>query len=214
MKFTKGMTPWSKGKNLSKEHKENLSIAHKGQIPWNKGKKMSIEYRKKASESHKGIKLSEEHKRKIGFARKGKKRPPFSKEWRENIGKINKGKFGIKASNWRGGRTPLYKLIRTNFEYNLWTKKIFARDNYTCQMCNKKGGDLEAHHHKKKFATILTEFLKEYDQFSPIEDIETLLQLAMKYKPFWDINNGITLCRKCHKITKHKGPQAEKVRKV
>ena len=40
----------------------------------------------------KGRKKSEEWKRKIGLAHIGKKRPPFSKEWRENLSKARKGK--------------------------------------------------------------------------------------------------------------------------
>ncbi len=46
---------------------------------------------------------------------------------------------------------------------------------------------------------ILEEFLREYSRFSPIEDKETLVRLAVTYKPFWDLNNGITLCKNCHK---------------
>lgn len=49
------------------------------------------------------------------------------------------------------------------------------------------------------FSKILSEFLKEYDQFSPIKDKEKLLQLSKKWKPFWDIKNGVVLCVGCHK---------------
>ena len=40
--------------------------------------------------------------------------------------------------------------------------------------------NLEAHH-KKAFYLILEEFLQQYSQFSPIEDKETLLRLAITY---------------------------------
>ncbi len=103
----------------------------------------------------------------------------------------------------KGGITPLHLLIRTSLENDLWIKQVFERDNYTCQECNQRGGNLEAHH-KKDFAIILKEFLDEYDQFSPIEDKETLLRLAFKYKPFWDIDNGETLCGGCHDLIKIK----------
>lgn len=97
------------------------------------------------------------------------------------------------------GRTPISKSIRTLQEYDNWRKEIFERDNFTCQQCeDSTGGNLVAHH-KKQFAIILNEFLKEYDQFSPLEDKETLLRLATKYKPFWNIENGKTLCKDCHK---------------
>jgi len=49
-----------------------------------------------------------------------------------------------------------------------------------CRSCATKkqiGGSLEVHH-KKDFTDLLTEFLKEYDQFSPIEDKETLVRLS------------------------------------
>jgi len=97
------------------------------------------------------------------------------------------------------GRTPLTVMIRSLQEYKNWRNKVFKRDNYTCQDCEQVGGQLEAHH-KNSFAKLLQEFLKEYDQFSPIEDKETLVRLAIKWKPFWNINNGKTLCKNCHKL--------------
>jgi len=114
-----------------------------------------------------------------------------------------KGKYNIGRNSlfWKGGVTPLASLIRKLPEYKQWHRKVFERDDYICQDCGKRGGKLEAHH-KKTFYKIFTEFLKEYDQFSPIEDKETLSRLAIKYKSFWDVSNGLTLCRKCHNKTK------------
>lgn len=37
MVFKKGDIPWTKGRTLTDEHKEKLSLSKKGQIPWNKG---------------------------------------------------------------------------------------------------------------------------------------------------------------------------------
>ena len=89
------------------------------------------------------------------------------------------------------------------FEYDEWINQIFSRDNYTCQECYQKGGKLEAHH-IKPFSIIFNEFLNTYSQFSPIEDKETLVRLSESYEPFWNINNGVTLCQNCHNLKRKK----------
>lgn len=58
--------------------------------------------------------------------------------------------------------------------------------------CYKKG-----HKHPSE-KDLLQDFLKAYSQFSPIEDKETLIRLAITYKPFWNTNNGMSLCKECH----------------
>lgn len=101
--------------------------------------------------------------------------------------------------------SPLAHLIRHTFESKNWRKTVFKRDNYTCQVCldrGSKAGNLRAHH-IKLFSIILTEFLKKYNKFNPLDDKLILIKLAKKYKPFLDIDNGITLCEECHK-DKHK----------
>ena len=82
-----------------------------------------------------------------------------------------------------------------------WRNTIFQRDNFTCQECYKRGCYLEAHH-IIGFAVLLHNFLAIYNQFSPIEDKEVLVRLAIKYEPFWNIDNGKTLCKECHNMTK------------
>jgi len=112
--------------------------------------------------------------------------------------KMSESRRGAKNPSWIDGRTPLTSLIRGLLEYTNWKIAIFKRDNRICQKCGEKVTNIEAHH-IKQFSIIFSEFLKEYDQFSPIEDKETLLRLATKYEPFWDLSNGKTLCKDCHK---------------
>lgn len=115
----------------------------------------------------------------------------------ENHPRFGKRYFGSECARYKDGRTPVSKAIRRLKESEYWKTTVFERDNFTCQECGVIGGNLEAHHNKP-FAVILSEFLKEYDQFSPIEDKETLIRLAINYKPFWDLENGTTLCKGCH----------------
>jgi len=103
--------------------------------------------------------------------------------------------------NWSGGITVLSDLIRNTAEYQSWRVGVFERDNYTCKECGRFGCYLQAHH-IKEFYILLREFLVKYNQFSPIEDKETLSRLSMSYDPFWDIDNGETLCEECHNLTK------------
>ncbi|MCK9626555.1 MAG: HNH endonuclease [Bacteroidales bacterium] len=107
---------------------------------------------------------------------------------------------GKKSGGYSNGSSTLKGLIRELIEAKQFKKEVFERDNYTCQDCGKRGGYLEIHH-IKEFNNILKEFLAYYSQFSPIEDKETLVRLAITWKDFWDVNNGIVLCRNCHEKT-------------
>ena len=124
-------------------------------------------------------------------------------EYRRREGKLPRELLrGKMHPNWTGLR-PLQTMIRNIVEFKQWRKMVFQRDDYTCQECFKKGGNLEPHH-KKLFFIIFTEFIRQYSQFSPFDDKEILLRLATTYDPFWDINNGKTLCRDCHNIERKK----------
>ena len=113
---------------------------------------------------------------------------------------------GENNRNYKGGITPLRKKIRDLPEYLQWRDDIYARDNYTCQKCGLHSGNgkavyLEAHHSDKSFSELFTEFLREYNQFSPYKDKDTLVRLAMNWQPFWEAE-GETYCNDCHKLTK------------
>lgn len=105
--------------------------------------------------------------------------------------------LGSKAPAWKGGITPLTHTIRELSESRQWIKDVLAKSNYKCVDCGA-GGYLEAHH-IIQFSVIFQKFLRTYNQFSPIEDKETLARLATSYGPFFDVSNGKALCLKCHK---------------
>jgi ribosomal protein L37AE/L43A len=60
-------------------------------------------------------------------------------------------------------------------EYKEWKKQVLKRDNYTCKKCGSKI-NIVVHH---------------IIRFRNCRDNPQLL---------YDINNGITLCKKCHEI--------------
>lgn len=94
--------------------------------------------------------------------------------------------------------TSLNQLIRVSFEYRQWRSDVFTRDDFTCQKCGQRGGKLHAHH-KKTLVRIL--------QFYEIVTLEE----ALECEELWNINNGITYCKDCHKEV-HKSLKREAMR--
>jgi len=194
-----------------------------------KGQKWSKEVREKISKSvkecHKRIpnygmknkKHTAETKRKIGDANRNRPSKRKGKTYEEIYGKertleeINKRrekKIGQKRTKIQRIKMSkahlktnepvqldLVNYIRGSREMKIWRTKVFKRDNYTCQNCGIKSGCGKAvilnAHHIKMFIDILrlNKIKTENDAFS--------------CKELWDINNGITLCLKCHNKTKN-----------
>ena len=170
-----------------------------------KGYKLSKEHRRKISESSKGKKLSEYTKRKISRTLKGRKAPWVSKARKgtklseKTRRKIGKAQQGEKGNNWKGGITSLNKRIYQTYKYRQWRSDVFTRDDFICQRCgvssgNGKAINLEAHH-IKEFSKIIEEY-----------QIKTLEE-AMNCEELWNINNGTTLCKGCHNLTKRGNPK-------
>jgi 5-methylcytosine-specific restriction endonuclease McrA len=95
--------------------------------------------------------------------------------------------IGKNNGNWKGGVTKLYKQIRNSNKYKQLMDKVFKRDNYTCQKCNKIGNKLHVHH-KLLFSFIIK-----------LYNIKTIKQ-ALECRLLWDMNWLITLCEKCHQF--------------
>ena len=77
---------------------------------------------------------------------------------------------------WLGKPTPPWersdKLQRHSLKYIAWRNDVFDRDNYICQDCNNRGGELNAHH------------LKGFSKYKKLR---------------YEVENGITLCYECHR---------------
>lgn len=112
--------------------------------------------------------------------------------------------YGEENPNYHGGVTKLRSSIRNSRPYRDWKELIFQRDRYKCVDCGELGDNkiLQAHHTEHEFSDILQEFLLKYPKLSPKTDEKMLLMLAGCYAPFWNIRNGVTLCKKCH-IKRH-----------
>lgn len=158
-----------------------------GKIPWNKGKL----YMEGSNNPFYGKKHSYETLKRISLANKGRiswmKGKTHTKESREKMRNSHLGKRGFECNNWKGGLTPLMLLIRHNVKSNEWRNKIFQRDNYTCVICKNRGGYLQADHYPRKFSQIIR------------DKIIISLSEAEKCLELWDINNGRTLCKSCHR---------------
>lgn len=112
------------------------------------------------------------------------------------IDKFRKQQMGSGNMNYKGGITPLAHAIRDLSQSLQWRDEVFAKSDYKCVDCGSKGY-LEAHH-IRPFTKLFKDFINLYNQFSVIDDRETLVRLAMTYKPFFDVSNGKTLCEPCH----------------
>lgn len=167
------------------------TLFHKGKPSWNKGLHRNLNPK---NSFKKGFKWSDEVKAKM------RGRIPWNKNTHpseETIEKIRQARLnqknvvvfqsGEQHPNWKGGVTDLSIRLRNLEQYKTWRKSVFQRDNYTCLNCGR-GGSLNADH-IKPFSLIIHE--------NSIDKIEK----ALKCHELWDLNNGRTLCVKCHKET-------------
>jgi 5-methylcytosine-specific restriction endonuclease McrA len=160
------------------KHSEATKVKMLGRKSWISGKKIDKDkypnygHHKPHTEKTKKL-ISEKKKANPTRYWLGKKRP----HWHQSIEtrrKLSESHKGEKSYLWQGGKTKKNLAIRKSFEYKIWRVSVFERDEYTCQVCMEVGGKLHAHH------------IKSFAHYPELR---------------FDINNGITLCVDCHKLT-------------
>lgn len=90
---------------------------------------------------------------------------------------------GENNPNYVSGQSSENEIIRGSPKYKRWRAFVFARDNYTCQVCAKRGGEINADH------------IKSFAKYPKLR---------------FDINNGRTLCRMCHTKTPSYGKKLKR----
>lgn len=170
--------PWNKGKKTGIIPK---SAFKEGNIPWNCGKNQPDETKKKLVKQTKGkiyprpasigLLLDTDPTILELLGLLSRIRHPSNRNKPKHAGKKRPKISGKKHWNWRGGITARNMAIRNSLEYKIWRDAVYERDDFTCNRCKKRGGDLHAHH------------IKPFSQFPELR---------------FDIDNGMTLCRPCH----------------
>lgn len=124
-----------------------------------------------------GVVRDQDYRQKLSTAQKYRQRPQF---------------YGSGNPFWKGGKTPLIVKLRRCSRGIDWRNEVFVRDNYACMDCgDNTGGNLNAHH-----IVSLAELVHTHDI--------KMLSEGYKIRDFWDIDNGITLCEKCHECRHRK----------
>lgn len=175
------MSKIRKGRKKTKEHKRKIGIANSISMKRYYSTEEGRENALLLSRKMKGKKLSIESRQKISIALKGKKKIPFTEEHKRNLSKaLYKGK------------SPIISLLRGSLKYREWRDFVFERDNYICQKCHEQSKKIEAHH-IESFAKLIHK-----------NNISSREQ-AINCEELWNINNGVTLCVSCHKLTDNYG---------
>jgi hypothetical protein len=140
----------------------------------------SITWVDKISESNKGRTLDIHTRKKISETRK---RLKFV-SWNTGLTKFtnpDRVTYGMKSEkhwNWKGGISTEQNRFRQSSEYKTWRMSVFKRDNFICQECQQHTRTLEVHH---------------------------IILFSESVSHRLDLNNGITLCKSCHRKKHKKG---------
>lgn len=148
------------------------------------GRKHTSESKQKISNKKKGKPRSKESIRKGADKLIGRKyslehRNALKKGWTEEA-RLKQANLhsGINCKFYKDGkwkeRATEREIATASNEYKNWRVSVFKRDDYTCQLCNKKGVKLNADH---------------------------IEPWAINKDKRYDINNGRTLCVECHRKT-------------
>lgn len=142
-------------------------------------------------EQKKALKLGRNGNHRSGFIQSEATRLKIKKAvkrfWQNNPEKALERGMKIRGTShyrWNGGVSRLNVSIRQMTEHRKWMDSVKARDNFMCIQCGSEE-ELESHHIKELSLILGENNVTNRDQ-------------ARECFELWDIDNGITLCRKCH----------------
>jgi 5-methylcytosine-specific restriction endonuclease McrA len=99
-------------------------------------------------------------------------------------------------SNWRGGVTPVRTIAR-RLLWQSWILPIMKRDLFICQDCGTKGVVMNVHH-LVPYAKIQREIVAKHPEYD-LRKFEDRIEIASLIVQEHKLEDGITLCVKCHK---------------
>lgn len=143
---------------VSDETKARMSVAFTGRTHTEEWKKNMSE-KMKVNHPMSGKKHSKQARLKMSLSRKGIARTHLR---------------GENAPAWKGGKTKKMIALRRSLDYRNWKDFVFKRDDYTCQDCGERGGELNPDH---------------------------VMPVSLYPEMMFDTLNGRTLCKSCHKKT-------------
>jgi hypothetical protein len=135
----------------------------------------------------------------------GEDNPMFGKEHsietKRKMSNSRKGKIGINATAWKGGKLSLVRRIKewAHLEHK-WYYRCYERDYFKCRKCGAKkvGGNKIDIHHIEPMAKLIKRLISS-SGLTFLNDDEKYLWLKKQPEIVdKDLNNGITLCRACH----------------
>lgn len=204
-------------------HREINRIAHLGQISWNTGKKLSPlteKHKKKISKALQGHKTSDETRKKISKANKGRpsllRGVPRTEEVKQKISKSNLGKFPSKESKAKMSSSKKGKHSSPSTEFKKGSKApttAFKRSDPRLVGSNNPNWKNGITPINNKIRTSYDYRLWEKNVFAHdnyvckrCDEDRAYKLVAHHVKNFaqypklrFKVKNGITLCRDCHK---------------
>lgn len=121
-----------------------------------------------------------EHREMMSKRLKGRK---FTDVHKKNISKSHLGKPIKKRSTHVYSKQWLIGKLRTSLQARRWKREVLVRDGFACKICGKSGGRLDV------------------DHIVPFSFVYREAVLTENFSFLYDIENGRTLCRNCHKKT-------------
>lgn len=119
-----------------------------------------------------------------------------SDETRKKMKKAHTGLIRPNAKKWQKDQINLTKSVK-GYQHNIlgWYKAVKQRDRFQCTKCNSKK-HLDSHHIKPIFI-LVKELLQNCEYTDPKDQYLWLIQQPEINDT--KLENGITLCRTCHK---------------